>query len=118
MNNTASNNDTLLALLARLRQARLNAGLSQEELAERTGVGLRTIRRIDKGTANITLSTLIALLRGLDALEQLDLLLPESDISPVALSKQKSQSRQRASRSRKHGTQPDSESSTWTWGDD
>jgi transcriptional regulator with XRE-family HTH domain len=46
--------ETLRALGARARQLRLLRSLAQEELAERAGVGVATVRRFEKtGTASI-----------------------------------------------------------------
>jgi transcriptional regulator with XRE-family HTH domain len=59
------------------------AGMTQAELAERSGVGLTPLKRFEK-TGGITLANLIALLRGLDLLERLDGLIPKPD-SPSPL---------------------------------
>src|SRR5690554_7509374 len=57
-------------LCRRLRMARLKVDITQAELAEKSGVSLITVKRAESGKGNITLMTLIALLRGIDALEQ------------------------------------------------
>ena len=44
---------------------RLNAGLTQEELAERIGTKKSFISRVEKGRADIQLSTLVRLFHGL-----------------------------------------------------
>lgn len=55
------------ALLGRrLAQERARAGLSQQELAERSGVRQETISRIERGRANPTLATLDALAQAMD----------------------------------------------------
>ena len=48
-----------------LKMERLNAGLTQEELAERIGTKKSFISRVEKGRADIQLSTLVRLFRGL-----------------------------------------------------
>ena len=48
-----------------LKMERLNAGLTQEELAERIGTKKSFISRVEKGRADIQLSTLVRLFQGL-----------------------------------------------------
>ena len=50
-----SNHDLVKSLGLRIRQARLAAGLSQEELAFRAGVHRTYLGLIERGTSNITL---------------------------------------------------------------
>ena len=63
------------ALGARLRAARNTAELTQEVLAQASGIGTEHIQRIERGAANPTLATLYALA---DALKvQAETLLPD-----------------------------------------
>lgn len=80
----------------RLRQARLQQNMTQAALSDLTGVSRRTIQKTEEGDVS-TLKTLIALLRGLGLLEQLNLLLPEAPISPIQLAKLRGKVRKRAS---------------------
>lgn len=48
-----------------LKDERLKAGLTQEELAERIGTKKSYISRMEKGKADIQLSTLVKVFRGL-----------------------------------------------------
>ena len=95
----------------RLKQARLNADLTQAELASRTGLNRRTILNAEKG--NVQLKNLVAILVGLDMAEHLNLFLPVQEISPVQLAKLKGKKRQRASRSRKKKSQIREDNSLW-----
>jgi transcriptional regulator with XRE-family HTH domain len=52
------------ALGRNVRTARLAAGLTQEDLADRSGVGIASVQRIEQGHANPSLATLFALARG------------------------------------------------------
>ena len=76
------------------------AGISQVELARRSGIGLTPLKRFEK-TGAITLGNLIAVLRGLNVLDGLEGLVPTPDVpGPLALlaaEKQRSQ-RKRAPR--------------------
>jgi hypothetical protein len=79
------------------------AGITQVELARRSGIGLTPLKRFEK-TGAITLRNLIALLRGLDVLDGLEGLMPKPDLpgplAQLATEKQRSR-RKRAPRSHK-----------------
>jgi len=45
-------------IISTLRDRRAVLGVTQEELAEMSGVGLRTLKQIESGKGNPTLSTL------------------------------------------------------------
>jgi len=95
----------------RLKQARLNADLTQAALASRTGLTRRTILNAEKG--NVQLTNLVAILVGLDMADHLNLFLPVQEISPVQLAKLKGKKRQRASRSKKKKSQISEDKSLW-----
>ena len=48
-----------------LKEERLKAGLTQEELADKIGTKKSFISRVEKGKADIQLSTLVKVFRGL-----------------------------------------------------
>ncbi len=48
-------------LADRLREARARAGLTQEQLADRTGVATEHLQRLERGVGNPTLATVYAL---------------------------------------------------------
>ena len=91
----------------RVKQARLNANVSQAELAARTGLNRRTIINAEKG--QVQLENFVAILASLGMTEHLNIFLPAQDISPLQLAKLKGQERQRASKSlnKKTGVQKD-----------
>ena len=86
------------ALGARLRALRLRRNVAQSALAEATTLSLNAIKSLESGKGK--LSTLIAVLRELGALEQLDNFIPEPSISPVQLARMQGRHRERASRKR------------------
>lgn len=86
----------------RLRQARLNADLTQAEVASRAGLSRRTVLNAEKG--RVQLENLVAILAALEMVNQLDVFLPVQELSPLQLAKLRGQQRQRASRSE---TKPD-----------
>jgi transcriptional regulator with XRE-family HTH domain len=89
----------LTELGARLRTTRLNENITQDELARRSGVGKSAVRAAEKG-GNLTLANLLRILRALQKLEQIDLLLPETGPSPLAMAKLKGNLRLRARQKR------------------
>lgn len=79
----------------RIKALRLRKNMTQKALAEATTLSLNSIKALESGRSK--LSTLIAVLRELDALDQLDNFIPEISISPMQLVKNKGQVRERAS---------------------
>ena len=86
----------LAGLSARLRRARLDANLTQRELAERVGVSLKTVSNAEDGH-NISLKTFARLLAGIGRLSDLDPVLEDPGPSPVELAKRHGRRRRRAS---------------------
>lgn len=76
---TLSDSEIVAELCRRIKETRMQLGLSQIELAERAQVGIATIKRVELGES-VTLSTLIGILRGLDHLNQLESVLYDSHI--------------------------------------
>jgi putative transcriptional regulator len=95
----------------RLKQARLNADLTQAEVASRTGLNRRTILNAEKG--KVQLKSLVAILQSLGMVEQINIFLPVQEISPLQLAKLKGKKRQRASRSQKRKLQKREDTSLW-----
>jgi len=78
----------------RLKQARLNKNLTQQEVADKVGVSRRTLVAAEQGNAK--LDTFVGIMQVLGVIDQLNLFLPEQDISPLELAKMKGKKRQRA----------------------
>lgn len=83
----------------RLRNTRLNRDQSQAELADRAGVSVETVRKLEDGR-NVSLTTLVKVLRALGRLDAFDGLIPEPGLSPIQLLEMQGRRRQRASGSR------------------
>jgi transcriptional regulator with XRE-family HTH domain len=97
----------------RLKDRRLDLNLSQEQIAIRSGLSRRTITAIEHGEGS-TLTTLIAMLRALNALDTLESFLPDPGISPIAMTSMlRDEPRKYASKPRK--TPPPT---PWKWGDE
>ena len=93
----------------RLRALRLRQNISQKALAEATMLSLNVIKGLESGKGK--LSSLIAVLRQLGALDQLDSFIPEPGISPLQLAKTQGKIRQRASGERLKDS--DADASEW-----
>lgn len=92
---------TAEALGRRLKQARLNRDLTQQEVAERTGLSRKAVLNAEKG--KVQLEVLVAILQALDLAAQLDNFLPPQPPSPIQLAKLQGKQRQRASGQRGKG---------------
>lgn len=79
----------------RLKALRLQRNITQKDLAEATTLSLNSIKSLESGRGK--LSTLIAVLRELQALDHLDSFIPEISISPMQLARMQGHVRQRAS---------------------
>jgi transcriptional regulator with XRE-family HTH domain len=98
---------------ARLEQRRIELSLTQAELAERAGIGKRTLERLEAGQS-VQLTTLIRTLRELDLLENLNALIPEAGPRPMDLLKLQGKRRKRAYSPRGKETNTNG----WKWGDE
>lgn len=94
----------------RLKHARLNADLTQVQLAELAGVSRKLVLNAEKG--KVQLEAFVALMLALNLAEPLDKFLPSQTISPLQLAKLQAKQRQRASGSRRVHSKPDA-SSQW-----
>ncbi len=90
----------------RIKALRLRKNTTQKELAGATMLSLNAIKSLESGRGK--LSTLIAVLRELSALDHLDNFIPETSISPMQLARMQGKVRARASGGRrKHKTKGD-----------
>ncbi|MCQ3830238.1 MULTISPECIES: helix-turn-helix transcriptional regulator [Microbulbifer] len=102
------------ALGQRLKQARLNLDLTQQEVGERAGVSRKAVLNAEKGKAQ--LEVLVAILQALELTQQLDNFLPPQPPSPIQLAKLQGKQRQRASgqRGKEEGGEEDTrEEAEW-----
>ena len=79
----------------RLKQARLNANLSQETVATQAGVSRRTVIQAEKG--KVQLETMIAIMTVIGVTNHLNKFLPVQLVSPVQLSELHGKQRKNAS---------------------
>lgn len=94
---------------AQIKSLRLRRNLTQLQVADSAVLSLNSIKSLEAGKGKI--STLIAVLRELEALDHFDRFLSTPEVSPVQLAKQHGKKRQRASRIR--GNKESGETSEW-----
>lgn len=93
-----------------IKRMRLEHNISQKELAESAGVAISSIAALERGD-NVSLKTLIPLLRALNSLQLLSDFLKEPEISPIAYAKQleSQKTRKRASATKSNNDKTESE---------
>ena len=84
----------LQRLGGRIRDYRMRMEMTQSELAEKSGVSMGTVVRLERGDT-VSVLLFISILRTLGVLENLENLLPELTISPLQLRKMQGRKVQR-----------------------
>lgn len=105
---------------ARLARRRVSLRLQQAELAERAGVGKRTVERIEAGES-CQLTSWVRVLRVLELLPALDALLPEESIRPMEMIRHHRKRMPKRVRKRADEIAPSNTNESrreWRWGDD
>src|ERR1700691_5419629 len=100
----------------RLERRRIDAGLTQAELAEEAGISKRTVERIEAAHST-DFVMLLRVLRVLKLLEALDQLLPDLPQSPLVLLKGRGRARKRVGHPRRlpDGTGAPKRAVPWKW---
>lgn len=99
---TSTTNEVLHEIGARLQALRLQQNMTAKQLAQLAGVSLGTVNRAESG-ANVSLETMIRLLRAVNRLDALEDFLAIPLVSPLQLVAMRGRERQRASSPRKKG---------------
>ena len=79
---------------SRLRQLRLNRNLTRRDVATSAGCTEQTIAALERGAGKLV--TMVAVLRVLGALDQLDVFLPPTEVSPMDMLRMRGKIRLRA----------------------
>lgn len=108
----ASSNQIEVALCKQLKNLRLSRNMTQEKLAEETGLSTRTIYTLENGFG-VSLDTFIRVLIALNIQHNLEVLLPDPEIKPVEIVKRKRREIKRASTAR-----TEQNDTIWVWGDE
>ena len=97
----------------RLARLRLEKNLTQGQLAEQAGLGVRTVQRLESGAVATQLSGFVRICRVLGLMKRFEAFIPEQGPSPMEQLKQQGQKRQRATGKKKS----ENKTNRWTWGD-
>jgi len=97
----------------RIAHCRIEAGWTQQALASAAGLGKRTVERLEAGGAT-ELVSFIKALRALELLGNLDVLLPQSELSPMALVELRGRERKRV---RLRKSTAGETMAPWQWGE-
>jgi len=100
----------------RLERRRIDAGLTQAQLAEEAGISKRTVERIEAGHST-DFVMLLRVLRVLKLLEALDQFVSDLPQSPLMLLKSRGRTRKRVGHSRRpsEGTAASNPAPSWKW---
>ncbi|MBR3058439.1 MAG: helix-turn-helix transcriptional regulator [Clostridiales bacterium] len=98
-------------LCERLQQYRIHYPLTQRELAEKSGVSVRSISRFENGE-DISLSNYMKLLRAMDLEERMVEMIPDQTKRPSYYLEKETK------RSRASGTRDNKGSAPFVWGDE
>lgn len=110
--NIANSQQIEKEICIRVEKIRLSRNISQEQLALKSGVSLRTIGRLEKGQG-VSFDTFIRVLIALGIQYNLETLLPDPSIRPIERIKSKGHERKRA-----RVQSPKNTSINWNWGND
>ena len=94
----------------RIKQYRINMGLTQQDLEVRSGVSVRSISRLEQGST-VQFESIIKVLIALNLADNLDMLIPDQTKRPSYYLEGNRQNRQRARKTRK-------QTGTFKWGDE
>ncbi len=106
-----ANNVIINEIAKRLQERRIKLNLTQKELAKKSGVSSRTLANIEDGQ-NYSFLTLIALLKSLNLIDNLNALIPEPVLEPMSLLKVKTKT------PRKRASKINPAPAPWKWGDE
>ncbi|MCF0193938.1 MAG: helix-turn-helix domain-containing protein [Bacteroidaceae bacterium] len=76
----------LIQLGARIKDYRIQLGMKQSDLAQMSCVGVNTVYKIERGKS-VSTSLLISILRSLGLLDNLETLIPETQLTPMQMLK-------------------------------
>ncbi len=110
--------ESMLGLIGhRLAALRLSRDLTQQQVADAAGIGLRTLQRMEGGEVAGRLSGFVGVCRVLGLKDRFEMLLPEIGPRPMDQLRLQGKQRERASGTRKTGSESLREE-PWKWGDE
>lgn len=109
---SSSAKEVLRELGSRIKSARIDMEITQKQMAELTGLSQRTISNLENG-ADVSLVTLIEVLRVLGRLQALDVVIPEVTLRPSQIVSGKKPRARAPSQNADHVAE-----NLWEWGDE
>lgn len=107
-----NNQRIMVELGERLKDNRILMPLTQKEMAERAGVSLRTVERIENGE-NVKIENILNYLRALNIIQNLEVVIPEQKVMPTDIHDNgKKRSRATSAKKQKESN------NEWKWGDE
>lgn len=101
----------------RLERRRIDAGLTQAQLAREAGVSKRTVERIEAGSST-DFVMLLRMLRALELLDSLEQLLPDRGPAPLTLLRGRGRAQKRVRHARPAaGGSASKPTPPWKWGE-
>ena len=96
-------NAELVAMLGkRYKDYRVRVGLSQKDVADKSGISVYTVSQFENGTArNLTLDSLFRMLRPIGLIDEIGKILEPLPPSPIAMQKLNKERRERVSKPRR-----------------
>jgi len=104
----------LKELSGRIKQIRIDRGITQTELAGQANVSLSTVVRLEAGSS-VQMDSFIRIMRALRLLEKFNVLIPEQELHPVELLRSRMKKKKRVSSKRQENAAADT---AWKWGDE
>ena len=111
LDGTESNESIMKELGQRMQDIRIAMNLTQAEMADRSGVALRTVARIENGES-VKVESVLNILRVLGVLENLDQMIQDQQLAPTEII-DVGKKRKRVTAAKKK-----QEKGTWIWGDE
>lgn len=114
--NTENTSNLLAKIGESLKGRRLQKNISQEELADLSGVSLASITRLETGKGNTSLANLLAILKALEIADELKNIFSPPEVSPALLAKAVTgKTLERVKRTHSADKKTTTE---WKWGED
>jgi transcriptional regulator with XRE-family HTH domain len=111
---TLTDESVLAELGGRIKQIRIDRGITQTQLAEKANVSLSTIVRLESGSS-VQMDSFIRIMRSLRLLGKFNGLVQEQELHPVKLLRTETKRKKRVSPKRQEKPPADS---AWKWGDE
>lgn len=112
-----SNQHIMAEVGSRFAAARVNMNISQAELAERSGVGLKTIGHLENGRKSVGLLNMITIMRALNLLHEIEHFIPKPPPSAKSFIVDGGQAKVRK-RASSNSSQREDGAPAWKWGDE